>query len=174
MTGANFLEGDSIELKTVEREDLTFLKELDNNPEIRNYIEADGPANIETEEEFFEEEIKSNNRVDLLICAEGDSVGLVNLLNIDKKSGKASLQAKVLPENQGKGYGSEACELVLRHGFENLRLHRVEASTFKFNEAGRNLLESLGFKHEGTHRKEKFKNGEYRDVEYYSILEEEF
>lgn len=173
MSGATFLEGGRIELKTVEREDLEFLKELDNNPEIRDCIEEDGPANIEAEEEFFDEEIKSNGRIDLLICADEDVVGLVNLLHIDKKSGKADLQEKILPDNQGNGYASEACELILQHGFENLRLHRVEASTFKFNEAGRNLLESLGFKYEGTHRKEKFKNGEYRDVEYYSILEDE-
>ncbi|MFB6159048.1 MAG: GNAT family N-acetyltransferase [Candidatus Nanohalobium sp.] len=174
MPGATFLEGDSVDLRTVEREDLKFLKELDNNPQVREYVDGDGPANIETEEEFFEEKIKGNNRIDLLIYARGEAVGLVNLLSIDKKSGKAGLQVKILPEHRGKGYAFEACQLVLRHGFENLRLHRIEASLFEFNEAGRNLLESLGFKHEGTHRKEKFKKGEYRDVEYYSILEDEF
>lgn len=91
-----------------------------------------------------------------------------------QRSGKAELGVRILPEHQENGYGTEASELVIDHGFNQLRLHTIYGRTFNFNEGSKKLMEKLGFENEGDHREEEFKDGEHQDVVYYSVLEEEW
>lgn len=173
MPGSTFLEDKNIELKTVEREDLELLQEMGNHPELRKYSPASKPANMEKQEEKFEDFICSDDAVFLLICTD-KPIGWINLKHIDKNSGKAEFGLRILPEHQKEGYGTEALRQIINYGFKQLRLHRIYGRTFSFNEGSKKLMEKLGMEYEGKHRKEEFKNGEYQDVEYYSILEQEW
>jgi RimJ/RimL family protein N-acetyltransferase len=173
MPGAIFLETENIELKTVEREDLELLQEIGNHSELRKYSPSSTPVNMEKQVEIFENLICSDNNIFLLICTE-EPIGWINLKNIDKDSGKAEIGLRILPEHQKKGYGTEAGKKMIKYGFKQLRLHRIYSRTFSFNTAAKNLMKKLDMTHEGRHRKEEFKNGEYQDVEYYSILKHEW
>lgn len=72
------------------------------------------------------------------------------------------------------GYCTEAAREVLRFGFENLRLHRIDAGHFANNPASGRILRKLGMKHEGTTREHIRKWGEYLDVEIYGLLDRDF
>ena len=74
----------------------------------------------------------------------------------------------------GNGYCTEAAREVLRFGFENLRLHRIDAGHFANNPASGRILLKLGMKHEGTTREHVQKWGEYLDVEIYGLLAREY
>lgn len=74
----------------------------------------------------------------------------------------------------GQGYGEEAAELILRHGFTALNLHRVECGTFAHNAAMQRLAAALGMKHEGVRRQAAFKAGAYVDIVEYGVLRDEF
>lgn len=74
----------------------------------------------------------------------------------------------------GNGYCTEAAREVLRFGFENLRLHRIDAVHFASNPASGRILRKLGMKHEGTTREHIRKWGEYLDVEIYGLLAREY
>lgn len=174
MAGATFIEGEKLELRTIEKEDLETLQKLGNHPELRKYSPDGKPVNKIKQEEYFEEYISSDSNVFLMIEHEEKPVGWVNLKHIKEDSGKAEFGIRILPEHQGKGLGTEATQLILRYGFETLNLHRIYARTFEFNSASKALMEKLGFQREGKKRKAVFKNGEYRDVALYSILEDEF
>lgn len=63
---------------------------------------------------------------------------------------------------------------MLRFGFEELRLHRIDAGHFVNNPASGRILRKLGMKHEGTTREHILKWGEYLDVEIYGILAQEY
>lgn len=173
MPGATFIEGENVELKTVEEEDLEFLQRLGNHPELRKYSPGSMPINMKEQEKVFEEFICAEDNIFLLICTE-EPVGWINLKHIDKDSGKAELGVRILPEHQENGYGTEASELLIEHGFGQLRLHRIYGRTFDFNEGSKNLMEKVGFEREGVHREEEFKDREYRDVVYYSVLKQEW
>ena len=173
MPGATFLEGDNVELKTIEEEDLELLQEMGNNPELRKYSPGGTPVNMNQQRKIFEEFVSGDDNIFLLICTD-EPVGWINLKHIDKDSGKAELGVRILPEHQENGYGTEASELLIEHGFDQLRLHRIYGRTFDFNQGSKKLMEKLGFEREGVHREEEFKDGEYRDVAYYSILKEEW
>jgi RimJ/RimL family protein N-acetyltransferase len=173
VTGATFIEGETLDLRTIERDDLEKLQEMGNHPELRKYSPGARPVNMLKQEEYFEEFLSAEDNVFLMIEHREESVGWVNLKHIKEESRKAEFGIRILPEHQGKGLGSEASELIIEYGFETLNLHRIYARTFNFNSASKALMEKIGFRREGTKRKAVFKDGEYRDVALYSVLEDE-
>jgi [ribosomal protein S5]-alanine N-acetyltransferase len=78
------------------------------------------------------------------------------------------------PGERGKGYTREAAKLIVDFLFTTKNIERIEAVTDVDNVASQRVLESVGFKREGTLRKRSFTKGEYRDEYIYSILSEEW
>ena len=73
-----------------------------------------------------------------------------------------------------KGLMSEALEAVLRYGFNEINLHRVEALTATYNTASIKTLEKFGFTYEGLLREHYYTNGKHEDSPIYSLLKHEF
>jgi [ribosomal protein S5]-alanine N-acetyltransferase len=68
-----------------------------------------------------------------------------------------------------QGLMSEAVAAVLRQGFDQMRLHRVEASVMAGNAASAALLTRAGFRREGVMRERVLKRGAFRDVWMFGI-----
>jgi len=74
----------------------------------------------------------------------------------------------------GKGYGEEAGLLLMKHGFDNLNLHRIYCGTFENNKGMQKLAEKLHMKPVGRQRQAAYKNGKYIDILQYDVLRTEF
>ena len=70
----------------------------------------------------------------------------------------------------GCGYATEAAREMLRFGFEQLDLRRIQATVFPGNPASAKILTKIGMQREGRLRHYVEKWGEPRDLEIYSIL----
>ena len=70
----------------------------------------------------------------------------------------------------GRGYAREALALALAEAFGPLRLHRVEADIDPRNLASIRLVETLGFRHEGTLRARYHVGAEVQDSAIYGLL----
>jgi RimJ/RimL family protein N-acetyltransferase len=81
--------------------------------------------------------------------------------------------ALILSE-RGKGYGTEAVTIFVDYLFLSRDLVRIQATTDLRNIASQRILEKVGFKKEGIIRKSMFIRGEWRDLQLYSILREEW
>jgi ribosomal-protein-alanine N-acetyltransferase len=68
-----------------------------------------------------------------------------------------------------RGLMSEAVAAVLRLGFEQLSLNRVEATVMAGNTASATLLGRAGFSREGVLRERALKHGTFRDVWMYGL-----
>jgi len=77
-------------------------------------------------------------------------------------------------EYWGQGYGTEATRLVLEFAFEELNLHRVQATVFNYNRRSMAMFERLGFRREGVYREFIHRDGERYDMILYGILCREF
>lgn len=66
-------------------------------------------------------------------------------------------------EFEGRGLMHEALQVTLRHVFESLRLHRVQANHLPENLRSARLLQRLGFRVEGRAHAYLFINGAWRD-----------
>lgn len=73
-----------------------------------------------------------------------------------------------------KGYMKEALGEVLRFGFTELKLHRIEAKVSDTNIPSVKLLQHYGFKKEGTKKEDYFVDGIYEDSDFYALLKAEW
>lgn len=74
---------------------------------------------------------------------------------------------------QGKGYMKEALRLALDYAYEDIGLHRVEASTLIDNVRSQGVLKACGFNELGVNKNYLFIDGEWRDhITFYKTFEE--
>lgn len=73
-------------------------------------------------------------------------------------------------EYHGQGYMREALLCILEYGFSGMQLHRVQAETHPDNTPSIRLATELGFCFEGVHREQAFWDGQFHDLNCYSLL----
>lgn len=103
-------------------------------------------------------------------------IGVCGIHKIDKKNHCAEMGFWIAQQHRGKGYATEAAQLVIDYGFTTYKLNRLEIRCSTLNAASQNVIKKLGGIYEGIHRKEKYspiRKG-YHDIEVYSILRQEW
>ncbi len=70
----------------------------------------------------------------------------------------------------GQGYMLEALELLARHAFDTMRLHRIEAACIPGNRRSVRVLEKAGFTREGLLRSYLKINGTWQDHYLYALI----
>ena len=89
------------------------------------------------------------------------------------KYNKGEIHYSLIPAFWNKGYATEAVLAILKHGFETLNLHRIEAGVATQNLNSIKLLEKVGMTQEVMHHKILPIRGEWVDNYSYAILEED-
>ena len=77
-------------------------------------------------------------------------------------------------EHAGQGYVPEGVAVILRSGFEELGLHRVEAAIVPRNTASRRVMDKLGLREEGLADRFLQIRGVWEDHVRYAITIEEW
>ena len=139
-----------------------------------------GLASPPTTARQFEAFLKRTARADVaifLICRAQDgavmgSIGLSQIFHGGFRSAYVGYQ--IGEEFSAHGYMTEALELVLRHAFVNLKLHRLEANIQPGNVASIALVKRAGFVKEGYSRRYLKICGRWRDHERWAILVEDW
>ena len=93
--------------------------------------------------------MSNEEAVHLLSTADATPVGTIGFDAIDWRARTAELGYWVAPDHHGQGYGTEAAELIVAYGFEQLGLHRISARVFAFDEPSIRLLERGGVRPRG-------------------------
>jgi len=96
-------------------------------------------------------------------------VGAVGLhINRDHRRGEIGYWIGVPFWN--RGYATEASMALVRFGFEELELNRVQARHMVRNPASGRVMEKLGMKFEGILREHALIRGRFEDTAIYAIL----
>ena len=100
-------------------------------------------------------------------------IGKIQLSNIIPGSFRSANLGYALSENNlNQGYMSEAVGVVVDYCFEDLSLHRLEASTLLTNTASQHLLENNGFRFLGLNENYLQINGVWEDHNTYYLTKE--
>jgi RimJ/RimL family protein N-acetyltransferase len=172
------LEGKAVNLRVIEKDDVDFLVECRNDIDFwGEYISIgeqisksewlryfDSPSNLA---------ILMENKSFIVQKKDGTKIGLINhRLNLPYKW--MEIGYVFVPSARGKGYGTEAVQLIVDYLFLSKELARIHAVADVRNKASKRVLEKAGFQREGTMRKCVYNRGELRDYYLYSILREEW
>jgi [ribosomal protein S5]-alanine N-acetyltransferase len=137
-------------------------------------------ATAPTDHERFDAYLADAGRPDfeaILVCRREDLaiIGFFNLSQIERGAMQSAYlgyaAAKVFA---GMGYMREGIELVLRHAFLTMRLHRIEANIQPGNHASIALARGAGFRREGFSPRYLKISGRWRDHERWAILAEDW
>ncbi|MEM1057251.1 MAG: GNAT family N-acetyltransferase [Bacteroidota bacterium] len=101
-------------------------------------------------------------------------MGTCTLTSWDKDNRHAGIGFILAREFWGRGLATEAVRRVLRFGFEEMDLHRVEADVHPGNAASLALLEKVGFQREGYFRERWFTFEVWEDSVILGLLRSDF
>ncbi|MDK1490369.1 GNAT family protein [Sinorhizobium sp. 7-81] len=74
----------------------------------------------------------------------------------------------------GRGFGSEAIDLLHKHAFGSMGLHRIGVRVLSYNKRAIRAYEKSGFVVEGREREAAFVNGAWHDDVMMGLLHHEF
>ncbi len=132
---------------------------------------------LEQVQQYCQRVAQADDRFDYAITVPGDPtyLGEVVLNDIDQINRSASFRIALASEKLfGRGYGTEATQLIVDFGFQSLKLHRIELEVYDFNPRAQHVYEKVGFVREGIRRDVLLWDGVYNSAIVMSILENEY
>jgi len=170
------LEGKNVNLRVMEKEDLPLFQEWLNNPKFMGEY-APPTQSSRTELEKVNEANPFELKFFIIEKKDGSKIGYVfhlNMLTYFIMGKLLEIGYAVLPSERGRGYCTEAAQLMVDYLFLSKDIARIQATTHTKNVISQKVLEKVGFKREGTLRKPALIRGEWTDMFIFSILREEW
>jgi len=130
--------------------------------------------------DFFEKEIKDPAPVEYLFSIrsveDNRLLGDIGLFVTNDWGPRDAFVGLGIGEREywGKGYGTEAMNLILQYAFTELNLRRVTLTVFEYNPRAIRSYEKTGFQHEGRTRGALLRDGKRWDMLYMGILQNEW
>ncbi len=164
------LEGKNVNLRVVEKEDLPLILEWANDTEFGGEYEPIEQMSMKELDKWFDN-LRSDERWFIIEKKNKSKVGQIFFM----PSGSCfEIGYRLIPEERGKGYCTEAAKIIVDYLFLTRSIVRVQAHTNPENLASQRVLEKAGFQKEGLIRKPIFIRGKWTDGLLYSILSEEW
>ncbi|MDD2227958.1 MAG: GNAT family protein [Candidatus Cloacimonetes bacterium] len=171
------LYGKKVILRALKGEDLSQLVKLHNDASIKSLAAMHQfPVSPELEAAWLESILmdKSNTRAYFGIESVSDGLlaGICFLQSINWVDRIAWFGIAILAQNQGKGFGREALDLIVQYGFETLNLQKISLYVLAINDAAIKLYTQKGFVTEGTLRNHCNYQGKLCDLQIMSLFRE--
>ncbi|RZJ35385.1 MAG: N-acetyltransferase [Flavobacterium sp.] len=169
------LESDRLFLRRISTNDVQCVFDLRSDPETMKFVprplvksHADALAHIA----LIDSKINNNEGINWAITCSGSDamIGIIGHYVIKKEHFRSEIGYMILPQFCGKGLITEAVDAVLRYGFDQMKLHSVEAIIDPENIASARVLEKNGFVKEAHLRENEFYDGRFLDNVIYSKL----
>jgi ribosomal-protein-alanine N-acetyltransferase len=169
------LETQRLYLRRVVIEDVNEIFALRSDRELMKYIprplaktNEDALAHIA----MIDEKINSNEGINWAITLKDNPklIGIIGHYRIKPEHYRAEIGYMLHPEFHCKGIISEAINVVVKYGFQEMKLHSIEAIIDPENLASEKVLQKNGFVKEAHLKENEFFEGRFLDTVIYSIL----
>lgn len=174
-TRSLFKEENDVVLRPIEENDLEFLQELVQHKDVRDTIgRGPKPLNKKEEKEHIEKVSSNDDAAYFLIEFKGEKAGTISLHGLESDYRKGEFGISVHPDFHNKGIGTKAVKMVIEYGFETQNLHKIRGGHLEDNTPSRKVMEKAELQEEGRERHYKYVDGEWKDVIWLSLLEDEY
>jgi RimJ/RimL family protein N-acetyltransferase len=177
------LFGERIRLRAAEREDIPIFLRWINDPEVTENLDLVEPMAHYQEENWYETMMDSpiHQHVHVIEVKVPNQetkyrpIGNCSFIDIEWRNRSAEVGIMIGEKSYwSQGYGPEALQVLIDHGFNTLNLHRIWLRVYAKNTRGIRAYEKVGFVHEGKYRQAHFQHGQYFDVLIMSVLKDEW
>lgn len=173
------LETDRLLLRGMRVSDAADMYAYSRRPSVTEYLTWDPHTSVEETRDYLTyvgQRYRTGDFHDWsMICKEdGHMIGTCGFTSFNCLADSAEIGYVLNPAYQGQGLATEAVRRVLKFGFEELSLHRIEAHFIQGNDASLRLMERVGMTFEGYARESMKIKGRFRTIGTCAILRGEF
>lgn len=173
---SKWIESEKIILRTYRLNDWREIIKYMSEPEVWRYLD-EVPFDEKTARQFIgynvEQQTIRDGFADHIPIVLKPNLGIIGHLFLQKvyRLGPV-MEAGVMidPKHQGKGYGTEALRNLIKYAFEEMNVHRIEASCDARNASAVKMLEKAGMSREGICKESMLVGGKWEDEYLYAVL----
>lgn len=174
------LESKRLKLQEVTWYVLEKLHLLYSLPEVDEYNTLGIPVNIEGTKEIIRpmidaqlEEDRKSYAWKIIRKDSGEFIGMAGINLSANRFRLGEIFYELFPSHWGQGYATEVAKRLIKAGFDDFNLHKVEAGVATGNVRSISVLEKTGMTREGLRRKILPIRGEWKDNYHYAIVEDD-
>ena len=158
-------------LKPISSSDIGDIHLLHSLPEVNRFNTLGMPENLQKTEEVVEKWLMGNDLIfKIELKSEGNFIGIIALHIGNPKFERGEAWYKLHPNFWNNGYATEALNRIIHFGFDQLKLHRIEAGCAVENLGSIKVLEKAGMKKEGRKRQSLPLKSGWADSFEYAII----
>jgi [ribosomal protein S5]-alanine N-acetyltransferase len=163
-------------LRQVDANDADTILALRSNEEVMKYIPRPYLKNKEEALELiamFDDKIENGIGINWGIAFLDDPekiIGIIGHYRMKPEHYRAEVGYMIFPEYNGMGIVSEALKKVVEYGFNEMKLHSIEAILDPKNRGSEKVLLKNGFVKEGHFIENEYYEGRFLDSMVYSLL----
>lgn len=165
---------EQLKLRAYEQDDIDFIHQLVNDPDIMSYWFEEAYYSKVTLNEKFQKDQHNNNKRSFILTNEKQQLGLIQLIDIDYIHRKAEFAIMIDPTAQGNGYAFKATRLAMDYAFNVLNLHKLYLFVDEENEKAIHIYKKCGYQNVATLKEEFFVKGSYHNVVVMNIFQRDY
>ena len=168
-------------LRPYRADDFDALYDIQSRPEVTRYL-LFGARNRDEVRQSLRERVAATELDDeggtlilaVVLPETGGVIGDVVLFWRSREHRLGEIGYIFHPDYGGQGYATEAAQVMLRLGFDELGLHRIIGRVDARNTASARVLERLGMRFEAHFIQNEIVKGEWTDEIVFAMLEDEW
>ena len=170
------IETERLFLRKLKNEDADEIFNLRSDENVMKYIGKDPITSINEAMDFIQlvnNSLSTNFGITWAITLKenpGKLIGTIGHWRLMKEHYRAEVGYMLSPQFWKKGIMKEALIKVIDYGFNEMKLHSIEAHINPENAASAGILEATGFVREAYFKEDFFYKGEFSDTAIYSRL----
>ncbi|MEQ2464415.1 GNAT family N-acetyltransferase [Niallia hominis] len=172
------LETERLLLRKITLEDAWDMHYYGSNENVSKYVTWETHKSLSDTREFIEFVLTKyeNKKIapwGIEYKENGKLIGTIDFVSWQLKHNIAEIGYVLSQDYWGKGITTEAAKEVIKFGFENMDLVRIQARCDIENIGSARVMEKVSMTFEGVIRKGIFVKSKHRDIKMYSIINEE-
>jgi diamine N-acetyltransferase len=169
------MKGNKVWLRSPEPEDIDYIYNLENNPEIWHLGDTCFPFSKFDIQNYIltcPKDIYKQNQLRLMIVKLSDNktIGTVDLFDLQPYNRRVALGIIIEETERRKGFASDTLDITVSYCLDQLSLHQVYAGILESNISSTKLFERKGFVLSGRQKDWVLINNRWEDLLFYQLI----
>jgi diamine N-acetyltransferase len=172
------MNGNKVKIRALEPEDVDVLYKWENDHRIWHLSNTITPLSRFTLEQYVMnagQDLYATRQmrlmVDLVKAQDGvTTIGSVDLFEFEPAHRRAGVGILIHEGFRGKGFASEALDLLITYAFETLQMHQLFCNISTDNNESIRLFESKGFRYIGTKKEWNLVRNQWQDESMFQLV----